>query len=204
MLPEVFADVDGVAYLDQDGGAEAEEVAVLQADRHDVQGQAAVHELLGLQGDAEDALGQGQQGVFGLVPALGQDAEGHLVQEDVHALVDDLGVLAHLVHAVADAHDGHDLQEAEDLGDLGVPEDVGPGHEDLLLAVHGQDDQRVHQGVGVVGGVDDGPVGGDLLQPDVFYPAVRHPQHEIHVMPQKGVEPVEVLYFPVFLLTHCP
>ena len=118
--------------------------------------------------------------------------------------MDDLGVLAHLVHAVADAHDGHDLQESENLRDLRIPEDVGPGHEYLLLAVHCQDDQRVHQGVGVVGGVDDGPVGGDLLQPHVFYPAVRHPQHEVHVVPQKGVEPVEVLYFPVFLLTHCP
>ena len=197
VLPEICADVDGLAYLHQHGGAE------FQTDRHDVQGQAAVHEFLGLECDPEYAFGQGQQRVLGLMPSFGQDAEGYLVHEHVHALVDDLGVLAHLVHAVADAHDGHDLQEAENLRDFGVPENVGPGYEYLLLAVHGQNDQCVHKGVCVVRGVDDSPVSGYFLQSHVFYPAVCHPQHEVDVVPKEGVEPVEVLNFPVFLLTHC-
>ena len=88
--------------------------------------------------------------------------------------------------------------------DFGIPENVGPGHEYFLFAVHGQNHQRVHQGVCMVRGVDDGSVGWYLFKSHVFYPAVCHPQHEIDVMPQESVEPVEVLYFSVFLLTHCP
>ena len=204
VLPEICADVDGLAYLHQHGGAESEEVAVFQTDRHYVQGQAAVHEFLGLECDPENAFGQWQQRVLCLMPPFGQYAEGYLVEQHVHALVDDLGVLAHLVHTVADAHDGHYLQETEDFRDFGIPENVGPGHEYFLFAVHGQNHQRVHQGVCMVRGVDDGSVGWYLFKSHVFYPAVCHPQHEVDVVPEEGVEPVEVLNFSVFLLTHCP
>ena len=92
--------ITSLAYLHQHGGAESEEVAVFQTDRHYVQGQAAVHEFLGLECDPENAFGQWQQRVLCLMPPFGQYAEGYLVEQHVHALVDDLGVLAHLVRII--------------------------------------------------------------------------------------------------------
>ena len=123
----------------------------------------------------ENALAQLQQGVLGTVTALGEKVQAHFVVHHVDGLLDGVGIVAHRRHAVTDPEQGEDAGELQDFGHGGIGENVATGHEHLLVMAGGQHHQGVHQGVGVVDAVNQGPVHGEVLLTVHFKTPVRTP-----------------------------
>ena len=172
----------------------AEEILIIDADRHDADGNAQL--VLRHPRDAEDAFLDGQHLALGIVGAFRIEAEGNFVVEAVDDFLEGVEVLGHLRQAVALPRDGQDAQPAQDLGDLGVREDVGAGAEDdRLAAEQDQGQERVHQGRAVVGGQDDGTVLRDTFRAFDVDGAEAGPGGEIDVFERREVA---LVLFPDF------
>ena len=179
--------IDRFADLGQQGAAVAEEVAVLQSDRNNPDRTVAAGGLIGSQRDAGHPLADGEQSVHRAVRSLRHDAEVAAAGEHLDGFFDGLLRFIHILQAVATTVDRHDFQVVQDRGDLRIPEDVGPGHEHLPPAAHRQHGKRIHQGVAVVGGVDDGSLRGNLLQTEIADPAVGASDEGIRPEAEKRV-----------------
>ena len=118
---------------------------------------------------------------------LREDAEGHLVVQNVNCLLDGLLILLNLVKAVTNTHNRHNLQELEDFSQYRFAEYVGTCHKDLGTAIHSKDYQRIHQGVSMVGGIYYGSILRDTLTTYIVYIAIGKFEHAIYIVAQNVV-----------------
>ena len=190
MCIDELLQLDRPAGFQEQPGAEIEVILVFQADWDDVHGHFVFQPLPGAERDACDAFFQGEEAVHRPVPPFRQDAEGDAVAEGVDALFHDGVVFRERLDPVADPVDRQHLEEAERLADRRFLEDVGAGDEDDRILAGGQDDQRVHQGIGVVRGEDDGTVARNGVEIPVFDLAVCHRDRPAGIAVQGIVEHV--------------
>ena len=193
MLPDELVDIQRLPVVDFTDAPVIEETGIV-----DSGGDQPGLPILGTAVcDAGNAFLYGLQAALRPVRALGKHAEGNRVRQHIVYLVEALVILADMFQPVPFPDHGKDAEKVEDAGDGGLPEDIGPGAECGRALPRGQDHQRVHERIGMVGGEDDGSVLGEFRAP-VQDAVVTLPGAPVYIRPEKGIQAV---LFPN--LSHC-
>jgi len=79
------------------------------------------------------------------------------------------------MEAIPDPVSRQDFEKIKYTCDPSFPENVGPGHEDLLTSVTVEDSESIHQGILVVNGKYDRLVFGDFFPVYRFKPVIIKP-----------------------------
>ena len=155
MIRHKTVHVDGFTVLQGTRAPIPEEIAVVDACRY----QPGLAGSRTGQGKAGHPLLERKQRVHRPVPAFAENAERDMMGQGLVDLQKGFPVARDFPQAVPAAYQREDPQEPQDPGGRPRPEDIGPSAEDGRILAALQNHQGVHQGIRMIRGNDDRPVG---------------------------------------------
>ena len=201
IFSDKFSHIDRLSKLHTDSRTEAEEIAVLDSHRYDIE-RYIRHQVMSLIGNSEYTFRQRQGGIFSLMRAFWEDTERYPVLQYIDRLIYRLLILLDRTDTVTLTHDRHDFQESENLSQFAVSEDIGTCHEHLRLAVVGQYHQGIHQRIGMIRCKNDSPIFRNVLFPYLKNASIRLFDRKTYIIEKHTVQSVVILYFLDSVLAH--
>ncbi len=171
LLP-VLGDFNGLAVVDIKGSILLYIISKIKSHRDNLYKGLAAQFLLCLESDPEDTLYQGAQ--LSLVPvvAFGHHTEVVLVFQYIDRDIKNIHILAQFGGPIALTKYGENLQTVQKEGQEAFVKDIGPGQKHHVARRRKKNDQRIHQGILVVGGKYHRSIPWNVLLPPDLHPAV--------------------------------